>query len=301
MMGMSPASMGLNNSPAARQPDKYEYSWSWDLSKQAEVYWNPGSDVGSMPWIEGGQGGDAVFVNAIPSSAHTGGWEVKRKPSGYVTAKDATVGFAPTTGEVGISNAACSGDYGYSIGRVPAKALESGVGGGAVQTPNGNGGNRYLSIVLTFLPGYDHGNARKIKMGAANYCLYERPQYINGVPHWIWDGTVTDHNATTPGVLSAQSVAAGRSGHGTNMITDSDIGKITTLTFDMNTADEFKAGSDIDELKYYDEASIQNSNVGFVMHGFIIGCTVPHIRSLPIRIQEGGEGRHSLKAFGPGS
>ena len=83
MMGMSPASMGLNNCPAAREPDKYEYSWSWDLGKQAEANWNPGTATGSMPWIEGGQGGDAVFVNAIPSSAHTGGWEVKRKPSEF--------------------------------------------------------------------------------------------------------------------------------------------------------------------------------------------------------------------------
>ena len=304
-MKISPASLGISSPASSSKPDSYEYSWSWDLGKQAKVNWNPGEEISSMPWIEGGQGGAAVYVNVIPSSAHTGGWEVKRKPSddsgGYVEFADVIVGFDDGGGETFISNAACSGDYGYSVGRIPAKAIASGIGGGAVQTPNGEGGNRYLSIVLTYLPGHStDGNSRQLRMYESDHCRYYRPQYINGIPHWIWDGTPVNHNTTLGGTLSPESTAAGRASHGWNLILDTDRGKIMTLTYDMNTADKFVGDSDIDELKWYEESNIHLRNIGFVMHGFIIGSTVPVITRLPIRTRRGGEGRHSLAAFGPG-
>lgn len=286
MMGMSPASMGLNNSPAAHKPDSYEYSWSWDLAAQAKLNFDPKDAEDGMPWIQGDQG-ELVFVNAIPSGAH-GGWEVKTAPDPS-TNDEGSIGLSESTGHTPdpfISNGACSTDYGYTTGRIPAVALTA--------------PNHYASLVFTFLPGYDYGDVKHFHMREPNYCRYITPQYINGFPHLIWDGVAVDHNSIAGGTLSEKSTREGREISSGGMLLESDKGKLITLTYDLRTQLNFTVGGDIKSLWWADSARMGIESIGFIFHGIIIGSTVPNIRSLPIRTQTGGEGRYSMAALGLG-
>ena len=231
-MKISSGNIGISASPNAATLG-FTYSWAIDCQR----VWNPGTSGGThAPAVISAAHFDTSLV-----TGDDGGWKFTRGASpgtGFTT-----TGFWNDDVVAGATSVPAS-----DANQVPADAYDHIV-------------NKYITLVITFLAGYDLPDFSYLwlrregqTVGSLGVSNIVPPSHINGILISTSVGTVIDSSRSTTSGLKA-----------------SDIGTRMSITWDVSRDSGMQQSEDLNAILYYPTNSIQTYNMGYIMHGIIMG------------------------------
>jgi len=246
---------GISKSPDAALG--YTYSWAMDCADDRLLFL-PGTGTGTnLPFISGAASDPFVVTQVYD------GWKVIRNPSGSPSGK-ANIGTGDVReGKLGIAPNGTSS----ANGLIPPTAF------GLT--------NKYMTYVITFLVGYD---LPELNYGAiigeqiyGNNEDQQPPSHINGTKIAEDDGS--GDITLLPEYSSTRDAVTGLLNDG------SEKGMRLSMTFDLSTAPALDVENEnLYRVAYLVTNAIQTYNLGFILHGFILGPDPVPAISGPIHI-----------------